>query len=293
MSHLHTEPFDPQGHHLPPDLTLAPPLRGISLVNNGPGVEGTNTADGDGVLGDTSNLANGAAGAGVRGVANTGRGVAGFSQSYQGVYGHSVSQAGVVGESDEFDGVFGTSHSPNHAGVSGHNPGGLAGYFDGNVTVTANVTVTGNIDVTGEGSDIRLTNGDCAEDFDIGGACKAEPGSVMIVTDDGSLSPCHREYDKRVAGVISGAGDYKPGIILDAHRTSRDRQPVALMGKVFCKVDAQFGAIAVGDLLTTSPTPGHAMAVSEPARALGTVIGKALRALPSGQGLLPILVALQ
>ena len=65
------------------------------------------------------------------------------------------------------------------------------------------------------------------------------------------------------------------------------------MGKVFCKVDAQFGAIEVGDLLTTSPTPGHAMKTSDPFQAFGAVIGKALRPLIEGQGLIPILIALQ
>ncbi len=34
---------------------------------------------------------------------------------------------------------------------------------------------------------------------------------------------------------------------------------VALAGTVTCKADASYGAIQVGDLLTTSPTPGHAM----------------------------------
>ena len=65
------------------------------------------------------------------------------------------------------------------------------------------------------------------------------------------------------------------------------------MGKVFCKVDAQFGAIAVGDLLTTSATPGHAMKTSDPLKAFGAVIGKALRPLADGKGLIPILIALQ
>ena len=103
-----------------------------------------------------------------------------------------------------------------------------------------------------------------------------------------------RRYDKRVAGVISGAGDYKPGIVLDKRQpSSGNRQPVALLGKVFCKVDAQFGAIEVGDLLTSSPTPGHAMKTDDPFKAFGAVIGKALRPLTEGQGLIPILIALQ
>ena len=68
---------------------------------------------------------------------------------------------------------------------------------------------------------------------------------------------------------------------------------VALVGKVFCKVDAASGAIAIGDLLTTSDTPGHAMRVGEPSRAFGAVIGKALAPFAAGRGVVPILVALQ
>jgi hypothetical protein len=62
---------------------------------------------------------------------------------------------------------------------------------------------------------------------------------------------------------------------------------------VYCKVDAQYSPIEVGDLLTTSPTPGHAMKADDPLKAFGTVIGKALRPLSEGQGLIPILIALQ
>jgi hypothetical protein len=65
------------------------------------------------------------------------------------------------------------------------------------------------------------------------------------------------------------------------------------MGKVFCKVDASYAPIVVGDLLTTSPTGGYAMKAVDPLRAFGTVIGKALRPLQKGRGLIPILVALQ
>jgi hypothetical protein len=35
------------------------------------------------------------------------------------------------------------------------------------------------------------------------------------------------------------------------------------VGKVYCKVDADAGPIAVGDLLTSSNTVGHAMRVSD------------------------------
>jgi hypothetical protein len=69
--------------------------------------------------------------------------------------------------------------------------------------------------------------------------------------------------------------------------------PLALLGKVFCKVDAQYSPIEVGDLLTTSPTIGHAMKADDPLKAFGSVIGKALRPLQAGRGMIPILVALQ
>ena len=81
--------------------------------------------------------------------------------------------------------------------------------------------------------------------------------------------------------------------MLDKQPSDGIRQPVALLGKVYCKVDAQYGAIEVGDLLTTSPTPGYAMKADDPLKAFGAVIGKALRPLAAGQDLIPILIALQ
>ena len=81
-------------------------------------------------------------------------------------------------------------------------------------------------------------------------------------------------------------------IVLDHRGESCDRLPLALVGKVMCKVDASFAPIQPGDLLTTSPTPGHAMKAAEPDRAFGAVLGKAMAPLSTGRGLLPILVAL-
>jgi hypothetical protein len=115
----------------------------------------------------------------------------------------------------------------------------------------------------------------------------------MVLDENGVLRPSNTSYDRKVAGVISGAGDFRPGLILDRQGSLAGRLPLALVGKVYCKVDAAYGPIEVGDLLTTSPTPGHAMKASDPAQAFGAVIGKALRPLKSGQALVPILVSLQ
>ncbi|HXM33936.1 MAG TPA: hypothetical protein VN920_01995, partial [Pyrinomonadaceae bacterium] len=132
----------------------------------------------------------------------------------------------------------------------------------------------------------------CAEDFDVIDVVSSEPGSVMVLGEEGALAPCRAAYDKRVVGVVAGAGNYRSGITLDKQPSIANRVPIGLLGKVYCKVDAEYGPIEVGDLLTTSPTAGHAMKADVP-KAFGSVLGKALRALRTGQGLVPILITLQ
>jgi hypothetical protein len=145
--------------------------------------------------------------------------------------------------------------------------------------------------------DVILANGagDCAEEFDLEDPSvgDAPGGSVMVIGEEGSVRLSTSPYDKRVAGVVSGAGPFRPGIILDRRISDCTRPVVALMGKVFCKVDTTNGPIDIGDLLTTSSTPGYAMRATDSSRAFGAVIGKALRPLREAQGLIPILVALQ
>jgi hypothetical protein len=203
-----------------------------------------------------------------------------------GVSGRSpfAAQPGVFGQSDDGDAVFAESTKGNGVHARG---GNLAGLFEGNVEVT------GNINLTGPTSDIMLQNEDCAEQFNVLDGSTNSPGTVMVLDDEGLLRPSRVAYDKRVAGVISGAGKHRPAVTLGVAPSTHKRVPIALMGKVYCWADAGRAPIEVGDLLTTSPTEGHAMAVSEPARAIGTIIGKALQPLASGRGLIPILVALQ
>lgn len=169
-----------------------------------------------------------------------------------------------------------------------HGPSGNVGI--GTANPQAKLHVNGDMIVTG---DIVLQNADCAEEFAVKDLEMIEPGTVMVLGEEGSLCQSTEAYDKKVAGVVSGAGDLKPGLILDKQSESTHRMPIALMGKVYCKVDAQYAPIEVGDLLTTSSTPGHAMKASDPLKAFGTIIGKALRPLEAGKGLIPILVALQ
>jgi hypothetical protein len=149
--------------------------------------------------------------------------------------------------------------------------------------------VAGDVTVTG---DVLLAGADCAEDFDAIGT-RPEPGTVVVIDENGALQESCHAYDKKVAGVVSGAGEYRHGLVLDKRSSEKSRIPLALVGKVYCKVDAQYSPIEVGDLLTTSPTPGHAMKAVDPFKAFGSVIGKALACLRSGQDMVPILIALQ
>ena len=157
---------------------------------------------------------------------------------------------------------------------------------------------SGNVTVRLDGAegDVKLMGADCAERFDVAGLPGTDgdvaPGTVMVIDDSGGLRPCDRPYDRRAAGVVSGAGGYRPGVILDDVDTGRPRVAIALVGKAFCKVDATRDAVRVGDLLTTS-ADGHAMKATDPLRAFGAIIGKALAPLPDGRGLVPILVTLQ
>jgi hypothetical protein len=144
----------------------------------------------------------------------------------------------------------------------------------------------------GQHGDITLAGADCSERFPVADEASRDPGTVLVASDGESLVSCTEPYDRRVAGVVSGAGRHRPGIILDRN-AEPGAVPIALVGKTYCKVDAGHGSIACGDLLTTSRTPGHAMRAADRERAFGSVLGKALAPLSDGEGLIPILVALQ
>jgi hypothetical protein len=283
-------------------------VHGSTGNSNMSGVNGENTGGGNGVYGSSIS------GNAVYGTSNSGIGIVGVSQSADAINGTSASlqHAGVSANNTGggyglwakakiagyFDGdiqVLGSATVTGNHSVNGNVTVTGNETVTGNVTVTGNETVTGNAIVTGTvtAKDVALSGADCAEEFDVAFSSKIDVGTVMVLGKDGVLLPSASAYDKKVVGVISGAGDFKPGLILDRHECSQGRLPLALIGKVFCKVDATHGPIEVGDLLTTSPTAGHAMKARDPLKAFGSVIGKALRPLPAGCGLIPILVTMQ
>jgi hypothetical protein len=292
----------------------------------GPGVHGVSRAAG--VVGDSETW-HGVAGlsqstTGGVGVYGEGAaGVEGIGRTWVGVYGETRGTengpAAVWADGkDGGDGVKGHANGPGKAGVAGFHlsnrgpgifgKGAPAGRFEGDVELTGtlhgqHVSCQGNISALGNvnagnvnvTNDIVLANADCAEEFDVNTPAvpHSTPGTVMVLSDDGGVCPSGSAYDRRVVGVISGGGDYQPGIILDRRSSAAERRPIALMGKVYCNVDSRYGSVEVGDLLVTSDTPGCAMKAADPSQAFGAVIGKALRPLLAGQQMIPILVALQ
>jgi hypothetical protein len=117
---------------------------------------------------------------------------------------------------------------------------------------------------------------------------------VCMGHDEDSVVVSEKPNDGLVLGVISS----EPGVLLNVNRDVDDDGlfPVALCGRVPCKVVDENGPIKRGDLLTTSSTTGHAMKASyamadgQEIFRPGTIIGKALTSLASGAGVIEVFV---
>jgi hypothetical protein len=144
---------------------------------------------------------------------------------------------------------------------------------------------------------LQITGGsDLAEPFEVGEAETIQPGMVVAIDPEqpGRLRLANKAYDRAVAGIVSGANGIKPGLTMKQEGTlANGSLPVALTGRVYCWADPSNGPIEPGDLLTTSNTPGHAMKVTDYAKAQSAIIGKAMSALKEGRGMVLVLVTLQ
>jgi len=208
-----------------------------------------------------------------------------------GVYGRSQNGSGVLGESG-YSGV-GPIEDPLNS-LSENTGAGVLGYSTNGPGIFAWSTITHSLVVSGSAyiSSDLFVGGTVTENADIAEYYVAvgnlEPGDVVVLDPDTSLGLrlSDQPYDTRVAGIIST----DPAIVLPG---AVDGVPLALVGRVPAKVDASFGAIQVGDLLTTSPTPGHAMLCVDRIQCIGAIIGKALEPLESGTDSIMILVTLQ
>jgi hypothetical protein len=210
----------------------------------------------------------------------------------------SGSAVGVRGSSQGNDGVVGTSDSDGKSGVFGYttHANGWGGFFMNTAGGEA-LHAEGNAYINGSATVNCLTiNGGCdvAEPFHLS-TPEIPKGSVVVIDENnpGQLKLSEGPYDKRVAGILSGANGVHAGICLSQQGFTDGGQNVALSGRVYVLADASNSPINPGDLLTSSNTPGHAMRVSDHARAQGAILGKAMTGLNQGRGFVLVLVSLQ
>jgi hypothetical protein len=153
----------------------------------------------------------------------------------------------------------------------------------------SSIHFNGNVD----GTTIQATYQDVAEWVPAAEAIVV--GSVVVIDTNArnTVTASKHAYDTSVAGVVSP----NPGLLLGVAGESKAK--IATTGRVRVRVDAGKSPIHTGDLLVTSDRPGMAMK-SEPVDVAGlkmhrpgTLIGKALEPLESGEGEILVLLSLQ
>lgn len=287
---------------------------GTSDSTFGYGVFGEHDGTGIGTYGRT------ATGYGVLGVSD-GVGVFGSGEA-QGVYGSNTGPAAGTGyggyfESTTGDGVFGSTTavpsttnslpagvygvSENGAGVYGKAGGNFAwgGYFDGNVRIDGSLVVSDSLfanDKSGYVFDVALNaDTDALTSGDVVVVTGVAPDTVfgdipvftVVRATSAESTGVVGVVDRRYVPAENGRGQME-----DSPAAPGDYVGVVTLGALQgIKVDASYGAIRAGDLLVSSPTPGHAMRADDPG--IGTVIGKALGELDEGAGVIAVMVSLK
>ncbi len=155
--------------------------------------------------------------------------------------------------------------------------------------------VDGNIYYTGEPKKVspwdRKQKTDAPSGFDVAELFdtteEVEAGDVLVADPKGTvkLQKSRVAYEKSVIGIASS----NPAIIFDDNENQPAEEfikgtkpPVALAGRVPCKVTNENGPIEVGDLLTSSSIPGHAMKATDREKSFGAIMGKALEPFTQG-----------
>jgi len=246
----------------------------------------TSSSNGYGVKG----VAHAASGAGVYGTNDSGYGVMGTSSGAAGVYaeGTGANSYGLYAFSQSWLGaVITTPSSHTTLLLKGGNSGGdliKATNYDGTNT---RFRVSSIGEVYADGS-FHSGGADFAEMYPAHG--ELEPGTVVGIGADGKLEPATAKRGQAVMGVVSDRPTIVGGSTIDVDGNS-GKVPVAILGIVQVRASAASGPIHPGDLLCAGREPGTAEKAvwAYP----GTIIGKALQALPSGQGRIRMLVTLR
>jgi hypothetical protein len=245
---------------------------------------------------------------GVKGLTYSadGAGVSGYNTSTgwgaKGVYGTTLGGGGSAG-------VYGEAVTSGAAGVLATNTDGGFAFWGSSASgiglkIKAGGPVLAEFWDSSNGDDRRLyiardgtthsdgpysaTGADFAEMYPADG--ELTPGTVVAIGDDGKLEPASDRRPRAVMGVVSAHPTIVGGAAMK-NEGNAGKVAVAILGIVDVKASAGSGSIRPGDLLTAGSEPGTAEKAiwTSP----GTVIGKALEALPSGAGTIRMLVTLR
>ena len=141
-------------------------------------------------------------------------------------------------------------------------------------TLSATFTATGITATTFTGESTSAQYADLAEMYAADEAI--EPGTVVMFGGEGKVEACDAANCRAVAGIIST----DPAHLMNS---TQEGVALALAGRVPCKVT---GPVAAGDLMVSA---GNGMAMANNDAATGTVIGKAIEANESGDGVIEVL----
>jgi hypothetical protein len=228
----------------------------------------------------------------------------------RGTYGASGSGVGVYGSSNaNYAGYF---YSNGYRALYTSSPSGYyAGYFtnrggSGQPGIYVNGTIVASGSKTGYVVDVCLNGG--PDPLEIGdvvavvGVSEPVVGEIPVMR----VVKATAENASAVVGVVdqrfivdeeNGDSLARPDTAVAQRATNNAIQAeeyvsvVTLGAFKLIKVDASYGAIRPGDLLTPSPNSGYAMRATEAAP--GTIIGKALDTLETGQGAIAVYITMQ
>ena len=185
-------------------------------------------------------------------------------------------------------------NAPNKLGafIGVWNNWGTGGAFfadkDGKRRVELGVNKGGDGYLTVNGKSVN----DYAEILELATREGIRPGSVVAYdTEAGGIVPASVANARRVVGVISGAGGFRPGMVIGSRSDESRDFPVSLSGVVYVWVSSEAGEIVPGDLLVASSVAGVGMRAVDPNAVPGMVFGKALEPWSgTGEGLVLMLV---
>jgi hypothetical protein len=260
------------------------------------------SANNQGVRGEAGNMTGISQPLGAVGVVGLGanRGVYGASGGGTGVYGTSNTNYAGYFYSNGYRGVYASSPSGYYAGYFTNRGGSSQPGIYVNGSIVASGSKAGYVvDVClNDGSD-PLETGDVVA---VVGVSEPVMGEIPVMR----VVKATAENASAVVGVVdqrfvmeeeNGESLARPDTAVPQLATNNAIQRgeylsvVTLGAYKLIKVDASTGAIQPGDLLTPSPNPGYAMRA--PDASPGTITGKALEALETGQGTIAVYVTMQ